>query len=105
MKEISPKETSSLISKDKSLIIIDARTPIEFHQVHIKNALLLDLTNPDLMNKLLEMDKTKPYLLYCHTGGRSFYLMQLMLGLGYKNIQHIQGGIEAWENSGYKVEK
>ena len=104
MKEISAKEAFNLI-KNNNLILLDTRTQEEYRQAHLKNSILIDLTNPEFMKKITSLNKDKNYLLYCHTGGRSMYVMQVMTSLGYKNISHIQGGIESWESQGLPIEK
>ena|SRR3989344_4619743 len=100
---ISPKQAFELISK-KNVILLDTRTLEEYQEVHIKNSILIDLTNPGFINEIKKLDKNKTYLLYCHTGGRSTYITHLMLQLGFKNVFNIEGGILAWENSGFQVE-
>lgn len=101
---ISPRKAFELISK-KGVILLDTRTLEEYQEVHIKNSILIDLTNPRFINEIKKLDKNKTYLLYCHTGGRSAYVTNLMLQLGFKNVFNIEGGILAWENSGFPVNK
>lgn len=105
IQELTPQEAFNLMHRKKELIILDTRTQEEFHQSHIKNAKLLDLSNPLIMQELQQFPKEKEYLLYCHTGGRSSYVLQIMNQIGYKKIQHIRGGLQSWEHQGLPVGK
>jgi len=100
---ISPKKAFELLSKD-NVILLDTRSPEEYQESHIKNSKLIDLTNPSFMNDINKLDKNKTYILYCHTGGRSSYINQIMLNLGFQNVFNIEGGIMYWENQGLPVE-
>jgi len=34
--------------------------------------------------------------LYCHTGERSAYVLNLLKEKGYKNLRNLIGGVDAW---------
>lgn len=51
----------------------------------------------------LPKDKTTPIILYCKTGRMSSEALQTMRKLGYTNVRHLAGGMDAWQAMGQKT--
>lgn len=51
----------------------------------------------------LPKDKNTAIILYCKTGRMSTEAMGTFKKLGYTNVKHLAGGMEAWEKSGGKL--
>lgn len=81
-----------------SAVILDVRTPDEFTSGHIKNAVNIDFYAADFKTKLDNLDKSKPYAVYCRSGNRSAQAVTIMKQLGFKNIVELKGGIAAYTN-------
>ncbi len=90
------------ISSDEFAVIIDVRTPQEFNEGHIPNSFLIDIYNPKFTQKIVELDKSKNYYLYCHSGNRSYHAGKFMLSEGFESVQHLENGIISWTE---KLEK
>jgi rhodanese-related sulfurtransferase len=86
-----------------NFIIIDVRTADEFNTGHIAGAINIDYTSAQFTADVSLLDKTKQYLVYCETGVRGAAATQIMVGLGFINVQNIAGGITAWIEDGYPV--
>ncbi len=56
---------------NKDFVILDVRTPQEFAEGHIINAVNLDINSKSFRDDLKKLDKNKTYLVYCRTGMRS----------------------------------
>ena len=84
------------ISSDEKAVVVDVRTPQEFKDGHLPNSLLIDIYNPTFQNKILELDKTKNYYIYCRSGNRSFHAGVFMLAEGFESVQHLEDGIISW---------
>ena len=84
------------ISSDEKAVVVDVRTPQEFNDGHLPNSLLIDIYNPTFQNKILELDKTKNYYIYCRSGNRSFHAGVFMLAEGFESVQHLKDGIISW---------
>jgi len=97
VKSIDFNETKAMIdqSQGDGVILLDVRQPKEYKQAHIPGATLIPL--PELGDRLDEVDRDRPTLIYCATGGRSRVAAQMMAGNGFKNIYNVAGGIKAWE--------
>ena len=85
------------IIEDTTVIRLDVRTASEYAQGHIPNALLIDVTQADFMQKaeqLLPKDKT--IALYCRSGRRSKTAAQLLAKQGYQVIE-LNTGFNSWK--------
>lgn len=100
---ISPQEAFSLIKEhdgDPDFIIIDLRTPKEYSEGYIPNAVNIDFYSRKFRLDLDSLDKSKTYLIYCHSGGRSGRTLGLMKRLGFQKVYNLDGGIARWEKEG-----
>lgn len=72
--------------------MLDVRTPFEFSNGYIKNAINIPLDEPrDNMNKL---DKTKEIILYCAVGLRGHTASRILSQNGFKT-KNITGGYKS----------
>ena len=51
------------------------------------------------------MDRNKPVIVHCRSGGRSTESLEIFQELGFKNVYHLDGGIMAWEKAGFALIK
>lgn len=90
--------------KNQPLILIDVRSLDEYKARHLPGSKLIALNT--IMARANEIPKEGDVYLICHAGPRSaqaaHYLEQQ---LGYSNVINIDGGTQAWANSGYPVEQ
>lgn len=92
--------------KESGVVILDVRTPEEFSQGHIQNAINIDFNNQtEFDTSLNSLDKTKTYLIYCRSGNRSGQAMKLMEAKGFTNIINLDGGIQSWQAAGKSLTK
>ncbi len=52
-----------------------------------------------------EFSPDRRTILYCASGGRSALAADTLQGMGYGNVAHLDGGIEAWKEGGNPVEE
>lgn len=76
-------------------ILIDVRTASEYNSGTIKQALNIDIMQPDFLNKINNLDKQVTYFVFCRSGNRSGQACMVMEQLGYKAFNLI-GGIGQW---------
>ncbi|MBD3156732.1 rhodanese-like domain-containing protein [Candidatus Peregrinibacteria bacterium] len=102
--EISALETYQTITENPSVIVIDVRTPEEYHQRHLSNSTLIPLDSlQEEIDRLTELDKTDEIIVYCRSGNRSAQAQALLDSMGYTNVKSMAGGINAWTQLGYNV--
>lgn len=78
--------------------LVDVRTPEEFNQGHIENAVNIDFMADDFDVKVGSLDKEKPVMVYCKSGGRSAKASARLKELGFKTITDLEGGFTEWTN-------
>jgi len=83
--------------------ILDVRTREEYDAGHIAGSVLIP--NEVLLNRLDEVPSDKPILVYCRTARRSAISSQDLINNGFSEVYNMEGGIAAWQNAGYPVEK
>lgn len=78
--------------KDEKNVLIDVRTPEEFSEGHIANAINLDVNNENFESEIQKMDTSKTYYVYCQAGVRSSKATSKLLRNGFKNIVNLKDG-------------
>ena len=93
----APIAELSKMKAEKKAIVIDVRTPAEWQQGVIEGAdLFIDYNSPTFKSQIAKLDKSKTYIVYCRSGGRSVGASQVMIDNGFKNVINMQGGISSW---------
>lgn len=103
--EIYPGDVVEKIKNNEDIILLDVRTPEEYEEMHLQNALLLpvqELSAKSLAEIGLGDDaKDKEIVLYCRSGARSKTAYDIMKSLGYTNIKSSAGGMIHWLEDEY----
>lgn len=87
--------------KSDDVIVLDVRTPEEFAEGHIKNAVNINWQNPDeFKTKAAQLDKSKSVYVYCLAGVRSEKSSDWLLKNGFTQVTGLDGGIKAWKEAG-----
>ena len=76
--------------------IVDVRTAREFAQGHIQQAINMDVSASNFQQLLGKLDKNKAVFIYCLSGSRSSYAMDVMSSMGFKEIYNLAGGMMRW---------
>jgi len=86
-------------------LILDVRTPAEYADGHINNALNIDVLEPTFRDSIEDQDRNNTYIVYCRSGNRSSKAVDMMDELGFQKVYNMTGGIVDWENKQYPVVK
>ena len=88
-------EAIAMMEKEEDYIILDVRTPEEFAEKHIPNAINIpnETIGTEPISELPEEDQL--ILVYCRSGRRSKIAAEVLVELGYTNIKEF-GGIIDW---------
>lgn len=76
--------------------LLDVRTPEEFDKGHLDKAKNVDWNGSDFDTQIAGLDKSKPVLVYCLSGGRSAAAAEHMRSAGFKEVYEMTGGIMKW---------
>ena len=91
-----------LDSKSDKFLVIDARNPEEYNDVHIPGAVNIPDKKFERYIKLLPEDQTSTLIFYCNgvKCGKSKRAAKKAIALGYKNILVYEEGMPVWEEKG-----
>jgi rhodanese-related sulfurtransferase len=96
--EVSVQEAQSI----PEVLYLDARSWEEYEVSHLPGARFIG-DDPQNMEKVSDVDKTRPMVVYCTVGYRSELLAEAMLEAGYTRVGNLYGGIIEWVNQGNLV--
>lgn len=84
-------------------VVIDVRTPQEYAEGHLANAINIDVSSDTFAQRIDELDRDVTYAIYCRSGNRSQDAVDRMKSAGFGSLAHLEGGIEAWADAGLPV--
>jgi phage shock protein E len=94
-----------LEANTKNFVIVDVRTPEEFQQGHVPNAINVPLSEIIENPTILKSSKEKPIVLYCRSGYRAGKAAEALQKEGHQNLRHLEGDMQGWLTAGLSVEK
>jgi len=97
IQKVNPAEFEQLLSAPNT-IVLDVRRPEEIAQGKIDGAVALDYTADDFKDRIAILDKTKKYLVYCRSGGRSAKSCDVMKDEGFTQLIDLKGGYLGWSD-------
>ncbi len=90
-------ETFKRMSQEENALVLDVRTPGEVSEFALDYDVQVDFFDRDeLLQTLQALDRSKAYLVYCHSGQRSANTCCLMADMGFERLYSLKGGIGAW---------
>lgn len=97
---LSALEFSNKIKELPAAPILDVRSEGEFANGHVANALNYNWNGSDFENQIKNIDKSKPVMVYCLSGGRSGSAAKKMRAMGFKQVYELDGGLLQWRSAG-----
>lgn len=94
--QITPEALDKRISEGP-LQLLDVRTPAEYADGHINDALNINVQSDDFLTLATKaLTKEKPVYVYCRSGKRSMDAATRLAKNGYQ-VVNLTGGILAWQ--------
>lgn len=100
--EISVHTAAALRDSDE-VLLIDVREPWEYDEVHIPGITLIPMNQ--IPDRLDEIPRDREVIVTCRTGNRSGQVTDYLRQAGFDNVHNMAGGIVAWEEAGYPVQR
>jgi rhodanese-related sulfurtransferase len=100
---ISPEELYEQRQSGSVPQVLDVRTPEEFRLGHIPGA--VNIPHTELGSRIGELQNSQAVVLYCMLGPRARLGEKTLLDAGVENVLHLDGGLHAWQQAGFPVEK
>ncbi|HMZ45863.1 MAG TPA: rhodanese-like domain-containing protein [Chitinophagaceae bacterium] len=95
-KVLSSSNYALALAQDKSAQLIDVRTPEEYEEGHLENAVNINIKDSNFIELVKKLNKEKPVYVYCRSGVRSRKAGAELEKLGFKQIFDLDGGILSW---------
>jgi rhodanese-related sulfurtransferase len=103
------REEAREIATTFSHILLDARKTADFATGHLPGAMSLPLLefNEKFSEISMLLTPEQPIVVYCsgHECDESLKLGEILINAGYTNIALFAGGMTAWIEAGYEVER
>ena len=93
-KEITAAELAKRLKSGQPLYLLDVREPHELAISSLPGAVNLPLGQ--LAGRMSELDPAQEIVIFCKSGIRSARALEILLSAGFRNVRHLQGGINAW---------
>jgi rhodanese-related sulfurtransferase len=103
---INVETARQMIEENKNnpdFVLLDTRTPREFERSRIEGAQFYNYSSREFWDQIKNLDKSKTYLVYCHSGGRSGNTVKFMEKNGFKEAYNVRGGILSWKKAGLPI--
>jgi hydroxyacylglutathione hydrolase len=78
-------------------VVVDVRTPRERDEKRVAGSINIPLNH--LNERLQELPRDRPLLVYCAGGYRSSIATSLLKRQGFENVSELAGGMTAWETA------
>lgn len=87
-------EDVETLPRDGSVILLDTRTPGEYHRGHIEG--FINIPVDELRDRLSDLDKNKKVYIICQSGLRSYIAYRILTQEGY-DCRNFSGGFRLYE--------
>jgi rhodanese-related sulfurtransferase len=103
--DVAPAAARALLESPDPPELLDVRTPAEHSVARLAGPQqLLDAYDPAFFDALAALPRDRCYLVYCRTGNRSGFAVELMQRLGFQCAWNLGRGIKGWAQAGLPVE-
>ena len=93
LKSINTQELNDLFSKKSDFTLLDVRENEELAIAKIQSSTHIPMGQ--IVDRIDEIDKNKPVIVMCHSGGRSARVCVYLAENGY-DATNLAGGINSW---------
>ncbi len=91
---IGVRDMARLLADGADVRLLDVRNHYEFDIASIDGAIRIPLD--ELPSRLGELDSAHRYVVTCHHGPRAFRACEILSGAGFRKLEVLAGGIDAW---------
>lgn len=102
---IQPNQLQNELQSGKNVTLIDVRTPIEHEEMRIAGSRLMPLDTLDPAAVKAASAGTDRCVLICRSGKRADQAYQKLQAAGCERLAILDGGVLAWEQAGFPLER
>jgi adenylyltransferase/sulfurtransferase len=93
--QITVTELKRRIDSGEDFVLLDVREPFEYQIANLGGKLI---PQNDVSQRLGEIDRDRPVVVHCKSGGRSQRIAEFLKQAGYNDVVNVAGGITAWSD-------
>ena len=101
--DISSREAKTLLEKNRTVFLLDVRTPQENSQARLPGSVLIPIS--EFEGRIKEVPRNKTILVYCAVGSRSKQVAEYLSKNGYKDVYNMTDGIVGWYRNGFPLQR
>ena len=90
-------EAAKILKNNPEAVVLDIRTPKEYAEGHIPDAINIDYKADSFESELEKLDRDTTYLMHCRSGRRSANSLKIFEKLGFRHVIHMDNGILGWQ--------
>ncbi len=111
VKNVSVQEVKGIIDRKDKAVLLDIREMKEYIVDHLHGAENMSRAvglSPRILEHHLQKivpDKTTRVIVYCEFDTKAPLAAKAMNEIGYSNAMYMKGGLKAWKDAGYPLEK
>ncbi|MCX6079542.1 MAG: rhodanese-like domain-containing protein [Chloroflexi bacterium] len=99
---VTPTELKNMLA-NKDFVFVNVHIPFAGNIAKTDLSIAYDQIEQNLTQ--LPVDKNAKIVLYCRSGRMSAIAAEALVKLGYTNLWNLDGGMAAWEQAGYEIQK
>ena len=92
-RDINYETAKRIIRTDNLAVLVDVRSPQEFRENRLSNAINLPLYDIEKLATQVLPDNDVAVILYCQCGTRRKQALRKLENMGYTNLYNLDGGI------------
>jgi rhodanese-related sulfurtransferase len=102
--EISVADLKAQLDRKETILLLDVRSAEEYaNDGRVAGSKLIPL--PELERRVSELPTDQPIVCICRSGNRSTTACDLLARQGFTQLRNVQGGMIAWAQAGYPIER
>lgn len=105
IKERTIQEVKGKIDRGEAFQFIDVREDLEYTHDHVRGAKHIGRGVLERDVETVIPDKQTEIVLYCGGGYRSALAAESLGRMGYTNVSSMVGGIKAWRDAGFPIDR
>ena len=94
--EITPVELEERLASDDPPVLVDVREPFEAAIADLPDHGQIRIPTAEFTRRYDELDPEDELVVYCRSGSRSAWAVQLLMVNGYEKVRNLEGGVLRW---------
>jgi rhodanese-related sulfurtransferase len=112
VENLTPVAVAGELTGESDVVLIDVREPGEREThgviagaVHVPRGMLEFCADPASPAHHAELRRDRRVILHCASGGRSALAAVVLRDMGYRDVAHLDGGLNSWRDAGLPVDR